>query len=41
MRLHFTDWLVIGVYFLISAAIGLAYTRRASRSLADYFVSGR
>ncbi len=41
MRLHLSDWLVIGVYFLISAAIGLAYTRRASRSLADYFVSGR
>jgi Na+/proline symporter len=41
MRLHFSDWLVIGVYFLISAAIGLAYTKRASRSLADYFVSGR
>jgi Na+/proline symporter len=41
MRLHLSDWLVIGVYFLISAAIGFAYTRRASRSLADYFVSGR
>jgi Na+/proline symporter len=41
MRLDLSDWLVIGLYFLISAAIGLAYTRRASRSLADYFVSGR
>ncbi|HEU4682028.1 MAG TPA: sodium:solute symporter family protein, partial [Gemmatimonadales bacterium] len=29
------------LYFSISAGIGLAYTRRASRSLADYFVSGR
>ena len=41
MRLELSDWLVIALYFLISAAIGLAYTRRASRSLADYFVSGR
>ena len=41
MRLDLSDWLVIALYFLISAGIGLAYTRRASRSLADYFVSGR
>ncbi|HEU5304467.1 MAG TPA: sodium:solute symporter family protein [Gemmatimonadales bacterium] len=41
MRLALSDWLVIALYFLASAAIGLAYTRKASRSLADYFVSGR
>lgn len=41
MRLIFSDWLIIALYFVISAAIGLAYTRKASRSLADYFVSGR
>lgn len=41
MRLIFTDWLIIALYFVISAAIGLAYTRKASRSLTDYFVSGR
>jgi solute:Na+ symporter, SSS family len=41
MRLIFSDWLIIAVYFIISAAIGLAYTRKASRSLTDYFVSGR
>jgi SSS family solute:Na+ symporter len=41
MKLFFSDWLVVTLYFLISAAIGLAYTRKASRSLADYFVSGR
>ena len=41
MRLIFTDWLIIAVYFFISAAIGLAYTRKAGRSLTDYFVSGR
>jgi SSS family solute:Na+ symporter len=41
MRLIFTDWLIIALYFVISAAIGLAYTRKAGRSLTDYFVSGR
>ncbi len=41
MTLFLSDWLVVAVYFLLSAAIGLAYTRRAGRSLADYFVSGR
>ena len=41
MRLALSDWLVIALYFVVSAAIGLAYTRKASRSLADYFVSGR
>src|ERR687891_1496543 len=41
MHLVLSDWLIIALYFLISAAIGLAYTRKASQSLADYFVSGR
>ncbi|MGI9042364.1 MAG: sodium:solute symporter family protein [Gemmatimonadales bacterium] len=41
MHLVFSDWLVIALYFVVSGAIGLAYTRRAGQSLADYFVSGR
>ena len=41
MHLVFSDWLVIVLYFIASAAIGLAYTRKAGQSLADYFVSGR
>ena len=41
MKLIFSDWLIIGLYFLVSGGIGLAYTRKASRSLEDYFVSGR
>ncbi len=41
MTLQISDWLIIALYFVISAAIGLAYTRKASRSLADYFVTGR
>jgi solute:Na+ symporter, SSS family len=41
MHLVFSDWLIIALYFVASAAIGLAYTRKAGKSLADYFVSGR
>ena len=41
MTLSFADWLIIAVYFVLSAAIGLYYTERAGRSLADYFLSGR
>ena len=41
MTLVLSDWLIVALYFVISAAIGLAYTRKAGRSLADYFVSGR
>ena len=41
MKLILSDWLIIALYFMVSAAIGLAYTRKASRSLEDYFLSGR
>ncbi len=41
MTLNVADWLIIIAYFVASAAIGLAFTKRAGRSLADYFVSGR
>ena len=41
MTLALSDWLIIALYFVASAAIGLAYTRTAGQSLADYFVSGR
>lgn len=35
------DWGVVGLYFLFMLAVGLYFTRRAGRSVADYFVSGR
>jgi len=41
MRLEFADWLIILAYFVASAAIGLAFTRRAGSSLDEYFLSGR
>ena len=41
MRLNPADWVIIVVYFVASAAIGLAFTRRAGSSLDEYFLSGR
>ena len=35
------DWIVVGLYFLFMLAVGLYFARQASRSVADYFVSGR
>jgi SSS family solute:Na+ symporter len=41
MTLHLSDWLIVALYFIASAGIALIYTRRASQSLDEYFVSGR
>lgn len=35
------DWIVVGLYFLFMLVVGLYFTRRASRSVTDYFISGR
>jgi SSS family transporter len=35
------DWIVVALYFLFMLVVGLYFTRRASRSVADYFISGR
>jgi Na+/proline symporter len=35
------DWLVIVLYFAVSLAIGLAYSRRAGSSSEEFFLSGR
>ena len=35
------DWLIVLAYLLISIGIGIYFTKRASRSMSDYFVSGR
>ncbi|MFH1724392.1 MAG: sodium:solute symporter family protein [Elusimicrobiota bacterium] len=35
------DYAIIGVYVLISLAIGLYYTKKASESVENFFVSGR
>jgi SSS family solute:Na+ symporter len=41
MRLAPADWLVILAYFLFNLAIGLYYRKRATKSVSDFFVSGR
>ena len=40
-KLRTLDWLVVGLYFLFMLGVGLYFMRRAGRSVADYFVSGR
>jgi Na+/proline symporter len=35
------DWGIVAIYFVVSAAIGIGLTARASRSMSDYFVGGR
>ena len=41
MKLATVDWVIIGAYGLIMLAVGLYFTRRASRSVSDFFISGR
>lgn len=41
MQLSFADWAVIALYFVFMLAIGLYYKSRASRSVEEYFLSGR
>ena len=35
------DWLIILIYFVFTTGLGILLSRRASRSLEDFFVSGR
>ncbi|MER3446032.1 MAG: sodium:proline symporter [Candidatus Dadabacteria bacterium] len=39
--LSLIDWLIVIAYLLLSLGIGIYFTRRASRSMSEYFVSGR
>jgi Na+/proline symporter len=41
MTLSPVDWAIVAAYFLLSAGIGLWFTRRGSESLDQYFLSGR
>ena len=41
MTLTGVDWVVIILYFVASAVVGLLYTRRASSSSTEFFLSGR
>ena len=41
MKLSLVDGLVILAYFALNLGIGLYYRRRATRSMSDFFLSGR
>ncbi len=41
MQLTFWDWLIIGLYFLLSTAIAVYYSRRAGKNMTEFFLSGR
>jgi solute:Na+ symporter, SSS family len=41
MQLEWIDWLVVIAYGAITLVVGLIFTRRAGRSLQQYFLSGR
>ena len=41
MRLSLADWIVIAAYLAFTLLQGLYFRRRSSRSIVDYFVSGR
>ena len=41
MQLSLIDWVVIALYFLFNLAVGLYLRKRATKSVSDFFVSGR
>ena len=41
MKLSSIDWAIVAGYFLLSAGIGLYFTRRGGASMSEYFSAGR
>src|SRR4051812_24862001 len=41
MTLTVIDWAIVAAYFLLSAGIGFAFTKKGGESLSEYFISGR
>ncbi|MDH4198466.1 MAG: sodium:proline symporter, partial [Candidatus Aminicenantes bacterium] len=41
MKLTTPDWLFIIWYFILSIGIGIYYSRKAGKSISEYFLSGR
>ncbi|MEM7167018.1 MAG: sodium:proline symporter, partial [Planctomycetota bacterium] len=41
MQLQAIDWFVIGAYVVFAISVGMALARRASRSVDEFFLSGR
>jgi solute:Na+ symporter, SSS family len=41
MPLSPIDWLLVAAYFAVALGVGLAYRKRAGKSVEEYFLSGR
>jgi Na+/proline symporter len=41
MTLTPLDWTIVVAYFVVSAAIGVAFSKRGGRSVTDFFLTGR
>ncbi len=41
MQLNYIDWIVIALYFLFNLGVGLYLRKRATKSVSDFFISGR
>lgn len=41
MYLSAIDWVIVVLYFILSLAIGIYFTKRASSSISDFFLGGR
>ncbi len=41
MNLSNLDWLIIGLYFVVSISIGIYLSKRAGKSTGDFFLTGR
>ena len=41
MTLTLVDWAIVAAYFLLSAGIGVIFTKRGGESLSECFLSGR
>ncbi len=35
------DWLIVALYFIISIVVGVYYSKRAGKSISEFFLSGR
>ena len=41
MKLETLDWLIIAIYILFTSVLGFWFTRKAGKSMEDYFLAGR
>lgn len=41
MNLSSIDWTIVALYFVLSAGVGLIFTKRGGTNLSEYFLSGR